>query len=81
MISEIYKATKGKVLIIGGGGISSGEDAMDKIEAGATLLQLHSALFYGGPGVVPRIKRDLANLMDEKGYANVNEAVGKAVAM
>ena len=51
----------GRIPIIGAGGVSTGQDAYDKILAGASLVQLYSALAYEGPPVVSKIKRELAN--------------------
>ena len=53
----------GQLPIIGVGGVSSGEDAYEKIRAGASLVQLYSALVYQGPPVVSRIKRELEELL------------------
>lgn len=53
----------GKVPIVGIGGVASGQDAMDKIRAGATLVQLYTALTYWGPPVVIKIKRELEELL------------------
>ena len=54
----------GQVPIIGVGGVSCGQDAYEKIRAGASLVQLYSALVYQGPPVVKRIKRELAELLE-----------------
>jgi dihydroorotate dehydrogenase len=77
MLAKIYKLTQGKIPLIGCGGISSGADAYAKIRAGASLVQLYSALVFEGPGLVPRIKRDLAELLKRDGFQSVSEAVGK----
>lgn len=53
----------GKIPIIGVGGIASGQDALDKIRAGASLVQLYTALVYQGPPVVTKIKRELDQLL------------------
>ena len=53
----------GKVPIIGVGGISTGQDAYDKIKAGASLVQLYTALAYEGLPIVKKIKRELAELL------------------
>lgn len=53
----------GKVPIIGVGGIASGQDALDKIRAGASLVQLYTAFTYQGPPIVTRIKRELEQLL------------------
>jgi dihydroorotate dehydrogenase len=60
--------------LIGVGGIEDGETAYAKIRAGAQALQLYSALVYGGPGLVTRIKRELAALLKRDGFASVDEA-------
>lgn len=53
----------GRVPIIGVGGVSSGQDALEKIRAGASLVQLYTALTYQGPPVVSRVKRELEALL------------------
>jgi dihydroorotate dehydrogenase len=65
------------VVLVGVGGISSGADAYAKIKAGATLVQLYTALVYQGPGLVSRIKRDLVALLKRDGFTNIMHAVGK----
>ncbi|XP_076012397.1 dihydroorotate dehydrogenase (quinone), mitochondrial [Genypterus blacodes] len=75
-VREMYKLTKGKVLIVGIGGVASGQDAMDKIRAGASLVQLYTALTYQGPPVVTKIKRELEQLLKDQGFSSVAEAVG-----
>ncbi|GAB5582437.1 dihydroorotate dehydrogenase (quinone) [Prionailurus iriomotensis] len=62
-IREMYALTKGRVPIIGVGGVSSGQDALEKIRAGASLVQLYTALTYRGPPVVGRVKRELEALL------------------
>ncbi|XP_062500906.1 dihydroorotate dehydrogenase (quinone), mitochondrial-like isoform X2 [Corticium candelabrum] len=76
MIRDMYRLTSGKIPIIGVGGISSGKDAFEKITAGASLVQLYTALAYEGPPVVGRIKKELAHILREKGYQSVSQAVG-----
>lgn len=75
-VREMYNLTKGKIPIIGIGGVASGQDAMDKIRAGASLVQLYTALTYQGPPVVIKIKRELEQLLNDQGFSNVSEAVG-----
>lgn len=75
-VREMYNLTKGKVPIVGIGGVASGQDAMDKIRAGASLVQLYTALTYQGPPVVTKIKRELEQLLKEQGFSSVSEAVG-----
>ncbi|XP_025115968.1 dihydroorotate dehydrogenase (quinone), mitochondrial-like isoform X1 [Pomacea canaliculata] len=76
VVRDMYRLTKGKVPIIGTGGISSGKDAYEKIKAGASLIQVYTALVYHGPPVVAKIKRELDQLLREDGYNSVTEAVG-----
>lgn len=76
-----YRLTEGKVPIIGVGGIASGEDAYEKIKAGASAVEVYSALVYHGMGLVPKIKKELSELLEKDGYANVSEAVGKDVEL
>jgi dihydroorotate dehydrogenase len=62
------------VVLIGVGGISSGRDAYEKIRAGASLVQLYTALVYQGPGLVAGIKRDLLALLTADGFSSISEA-------
>ena len=62
--------------LIGAGGIASGSDAYAKIRAGAAAVQLYSGLVYEGPGLIRRIKRDLAARLRSDGFSSVAEAIG-----
>lgn len=79
LVAKVYKWTNGKVPIIGVGGIFSGRDAYDKILAGASAVQLYTALIYHGPPIVTRVKRELEELLRQDGYESVQQAVGKGV--
>ncbi len=79
ILRQFYRATGGKLPLVGVGGIASGEDAYRKVRAGATLVQLYSALVYEGPGLVARINRELAKLLCRDGYQTIREAVGADV--
>jgi len=70
------KASGGQLPLIAAGGIASGADAYARIRAGASAVQLYSALVYEGPGLVQRIKTDLAALLKRDGFASVSEAIG-----
>jgi dihydroorotate dehydrogenase len=72
----MYRFTGGRIPIIGCGGIASGADAYAKIRAGASLVQLYSALVFQGPGLVRRIKSELAALLRRDGFSSVTDAVG-----
>jgi dihydroorotate dehydrogenase len=70
------EAAAGRLALIGAGGVGSGAQAYAKIRAGASAVQLYSALVYEGPGLVARIKRDLAARLRADGFGSVGEAVG-----
>jgi dihydroorotate dehydrogenase len=76
-IRLMYALTGGRIPLVGVGGIASGRDAYERIRAGASVVQLYTALVYEGPGLVKRIKRELAALLRRDGFAHVGEAVGK----
>ncbi len=76
MLGLFHHAAAGRVALIGAGGIGSGEDAYAKLRAGASAVQLYSAMVFGGPGLVTRIKRDLAACLRRDGFASVAAAVG-----
>lgn len=78
VLKRFHAAAAGRVALIGAGGIASGADAYAKIRAGAQAVQLYSALVYGGPGLVVRIKRELAARLRADGFAGVQDAVGAA---
>lgn len=69
-------ASAGRLPLIAVGGIASGTDAWERIRAGATAIQIYSALIYEGPGLVARIKRELAERLRAEGFSTVCEAVG-----
>jgi dihydroorotate dehydrogenase len=75
-LSDMYRLTGGKIPLVGCGGVASGDDAYAKIRAGASLVQLYSALVFHGPERVARIKADLAQCLRADGFKSVNEAVG-----
>ncbi|OAN50185.1 dihydroorotate dehydrogenase [Paramagnetospirillum marisnigri] len=76
VLRRMYELTQGKLPIIGVGGIASGSEAYAKIRAGASLVQLYSAMVYHGPGLVTRIKHDLLDLLSRDGFSTIAEAVG-----
>ncbi len=76
VLFDLYRLTEGRIPIIGVGGISSGENAYKKIRAGASLVQLYTALIFEGPRLLGRINEDLAALLGADGFGSVAEAVG-----
>jgi dihydroorotate dehydrogenase len=77
-LGKMYQLTKGKIPLVGVGGVSNAADAYEKIRLGASLVQLYSALVFEGPAVPATIKRDLAALVKKDGYNSIEEAVGAA---
>ncbi len=76
VLAAMHQRLDGAVTLVGVGGIASGEETYDKIRAGASLVQLYSALVFEGPGLVARIKRELLQCLERDGFANVTAAVG-----
>ncbi len=76
LLKEMYVLTAGKIPLIGVGGISSAKDAYAKIRAGASLLQLYTALIYHGMGLVAQITTGLERLLANDGFTSISEAVG-----
>jgi dihydroorotate dehydrogenase len=75
-LRDFWDASGGKLPLIGVGGIASADDAWERIRAGASLVQLYSAMVYQGPGIARRIARGLAERLKREGFASVGEAVG-----
>jgi dihydroorotate dehydrogenase len=79
-LRDFRRATGGGLPLIAAGGIASGMDAYERICAGASLVQLYTALIYEGPGLARRIARELKALLLRDGFARLDEAVGSAAA-
>jgi dihydroorotate dehydrogenase len=76
LLRDMYRLTGGRLPLVGVGGIASGSNAYAKIRAGASLVQLYTALIYQGPGLVGRLKRELAAYLRADGFRSLGEAVG-----
>ena len=76
VLAQLSKLTDGKLPLIGVGGVSNAKEAYAKIKAGASAVQLYTALVYGGMGLVKDIVTGLDTLLEKDGFANVSEAVG-----
>jgi dihydroorotate dehydrogenase len=76
MLRRFHSAAGGRLALIGAGGVASGADAYAKIRAGACAVQLCTALVFQGPGLVRRMRTDLAARLRADGFAGVAEAVG-----
>ena len=73
-------ASGGELPLIGVGGITSADDAWERIRAGASLVQLYTAMVYHGPGIARRIALGLAERLEREGFASLAEAVGSETA-
>ncbi|MFO8232939.1 MAG: quinone-dependent dihydroorotate dehydrogenase [Longimonas sp.] len=81
LIRYLYHTTGGGVPIIGVGGVDSAETAFAKIQAGASLVQLYTALVYHGPALIKSIKQGLVRLLDTHGFDSIQDAVGTDPAL
>jgi dihydroorotate dehydrogenase len=81
VLRACFRLARGRgMALVGVGGVASGAEAYAKIRAGASLVQIYTGFAYGGPALVPRIKRELAALLRRDGFARVAEAVGADAA-
>ena len=76
LIKKFYKETKGKIQIIGVGGVDSGQAAFEKISAGADAIQLYTGMVYKGPGIVRDMKKELISILKKENLRNISDAVG-----
>jgi dihydroorotate dehydrogenase len=81
LLADLYRLTQGRLPLIGVGGIMSAEDAYAKIRAGASLVQLYTALVFAGPDLVTQIKSGLASLLQRDGFTSVTGAIGTDAAI
>jgi dihydroorotate dehydrogenase len=80
MLAKVYQLTEGQVPLIGVGGIDSGEAALAKIQAGASLLQLYTGMIYRGAGLLTEIKNTLLKALEEKGANSLDALRGQDAA-
>jgi dihydroorotate dehydrogenase len=78
MLARAHRLAGGRLTLIGVGGIRTGADALAKIKAGASLVQLYTAFAYAGPALIPRLKRELLSAMKTQGFDSITQAVGTA---
>ena len=76
LISKFYKFLKGKIIIIGVGGVDSGHTAYEKFLRGANLVQLYTGMVYEGPNIASKISNELINILEEKGVKNISDIIG-----
>jgi dihydroorotate dehydrogenase len=77
MLAQTFVRVEGRIPLIGVGGIDSGEAALAKIRAGATLVQLYTALIYQGPQLVSSIKTYLSQHLEKNGLTDLSSEIGK----
>jgi dihydroorotate dehydrogenase len=77
MINKFYKLLKGKIEIIGVGGVDSGKSAYDKFLSGASFVQLYTGMVFQGPNIVLKIKKELKEILINDGVKNFREIIGK----
>ena len=75
-ILKFYKILDNKIKIIGAGGVDTGQAAFEKIICGASLVQLYTGMIYRGPGIASKISSELIDILKNKGFKNVSEAIG-----
>ena len=75
-IRTLFAATRGKIPIVGVGGIGTGHDVWEKLKAGASVVEVYSMMVYRGPGMVSKVRQELAELMVQNGKRTVDEIVG-----
>src|SRR6185503_13394499 len=75
-LRNFHAASGGKLPLIGVGGIASADDAWERVRAGASLVQLYSAMVYEGPGIARRIAAGLVERLKRGGFSHIAEAVG-----
>lgn len=76
MLARAYLLARGRLVLIGTGGVFTGRDALTKIQAGATLVQLYSSFAFHGPALIPKLKTELLAALHDARFATVQDAVG-----
>ncbi|MHB8603972.1 MAG: quinone-dependent dihydroorotate dehydrogenase [Thermoplasmatota archaeon] len=76
VVARVYRATAGRIPIVGVGGIFTAADALAKIKAGASLVELYTGFIYGGPSTPSGISEHLAERLEAEGFAHLADAVG-----
>jgi dihydroorotate dehydrogenase len=76
LLSDMYILTEGKIPLIGVGGISNGKDVLERIKAGASLIQIYTAFAFEGPIIISKIKEELVELLKKENITNIQDAVG-----
>lgn len=77
LLREMRRLTKGNIKLISTGGVETAEDVYQRLRAGASLVQLYTALTFAGPGLIAKINDDLVELLHEEGVSSVSSIIGK----
>ncbi len=80
VLARAFLLARGRLVLIGAGGVRTGADALTKIRAGASLVQLYTAFAYAGPALIPRLKQELVAALRASGMARLHDAVGSDAA-
>ncbi len=80
VLARAFLLARGRLTLVGVGGVASGADALTKIRAGASLVQLYTAFAAAGPALLPRMRRDLATALRAGGFTRIQDAIGTAAA-
>jgi dihydroorotate dehydrogenase len=78
VLARAFLLARGRLTLVGTGGVFSGTDALAKIRAGASLVQLYTGFAWHGPALIPRLKAELASALKAAGFARIEDAVGTA---
>ena len=81
IIARIYRHSKGRLPIIGVGGVFSAQDAFDKIAAGASLVQAYTGFVYSGPSFAVNVLSGLADIIKERGFGSIDGVVGSSARL
>jgi dihydroorotate dehydrogenase len=76
MLRRTAELARGRLVLIGSGGIATGADILTKLRAGATLVQLYTELAYSGLALIPRLRQELREALTQQGFASVTDAIG-----
>ena len=79
MLARAHRLAAGRLVLIGCGGVSTGADVLDKLRAGAHLVQLYTAFSYAGPALIPRLKRELSAALRREGFRTAMDAIGAGI--
>ena len=80
MLARAALLARGRLVLVGAGGVFTGRDALTKIQAGASLVQLYSSFALLGPALVPKLKAELLDALRQAGFSSVRDAVGTRAA-